>query len=261
MARRRGNSIQVAVIQFIALFVLGMVFVPAFRLIGLWVALLSIMGFCAFVLSRHSRRRSNLNPWANSQSVASCKTEASTDPAQPTSEDKLHALDWFQFEKLVAAVYQQQGYAVERRGGANPDGGVDLVVCKDGITSAIQCKHWKSWKVGVKQVREFLGAMADHELKSGSIVTLQHYTNEAKEFAARHRISLVGENELLQMLESVNWQSNTAITSILNDSRKVCPRCESGMILRTAKRGRSIGNQFWGCSTYPRCKFTLQALG
>jgi hypothetical protein len=107
MARRRGNSVQVAVIQLVALFVLGMVFLPAFRVIGLWVALLSIMGLCAFVLFRGFKRRSNLNPWANSQSVASCKTEAPTNPDQPTSEEKLHALDWFQFEKLVAAVYQQ----------------------------------------------------------------------------------------------------------------------------------------------------------
>lgn len=28
------------------------------------------------------------------------------------------------------------------------------------------------------------------------------------------------------------------------------------MILRTAKRGRNTGNQFWGCSKYPRCRGT-----
>ena len=28
------------------------------------------------------------------------------------------------------------------------------------------------------------------------------------------------------------------------------------MILRTARRGRNIGNQFWGCSEYPRCRGT-----
>jgi len=33
-----------------------------------------------------------------------------------------------------------------------------------------------------------------------------------------------------------------------------CPRCGSQMVLRTAKQGKNAGNQFWGCSTYPRCK-------
>jgi hypothetical protein len=103
----QGHSIQVAVIQLIALFVLGMVFLPTFRVIGLWVSLLSVAGLIAFVVFRDLKRRSNLNPWANSQLVASCKTEATAHPTQPTSEDKLHALDWFQFGKLVAAVYQQ----------------------------------------------------------------------------------------------------------------------------------------------------------
>jgi restriction system protein len=34
----------------------------------------------------------------------------------------------------------------------------------------------------------------------------------------------------------------------------VCPRCGSQMVLRTARQGPNAGNQFWGCSEYPRCK-------
>lgn len=33
-----------------------------------------------------------------------------------------------------------------------------------------------------------------------------------------------------------------------------CPKCGSKMVVRTAKRGASNGNQFWGCSTYPKCR-------
>ena len=35
----------------------------------------------------------------------------------------------------------------------------------------------------------------------------------------------------------------------------LCPRCGSTMILRTATRGENKGNQFWGCSGYPKCRF------
>ena len=33
-----------------------------------------------------------------------------------------------------------------------------------------------------------------------------------------------------------------------------CPRCGSPMKLRTAKQGKHAGNQFWGCSTFPKCR-------
>ena len=35
-----------------------------------------------------------------------------------------------------------------------------------------------------------------------------------------------------------------------------CPTCGSEMQLRTARRGRNAGNQFWGCSQFPRCRGT-----
>ncbi|MDX8130379.1 NERD domain-containing protein [Methylomonas sp. OY6] len=38
-----------------------------------------------------------------------------------------------------------------------------------------------------------------------------------------------------------------------------CPKCGKPMILRTAKTGDNQGNQFWGCSAYPRCR-TVKAV-
>ena len=36
----------------------------------------------------------------------------------------------------------------------------------------------------------------------------------------------------------------------------VCPRCGGRLVLRTANRGNNAGSQFYGCSNYPKCKFT-----
>lgn len=33
-----------------------------------------------------------------------------------------------------------------------------------------------------------------------------------------------------------------------------CPQCGKLMTLRTAKKGRNAGSQFWGCTGYPACK-------
>lgn len=37
-------------------------------------------------------------------------------------------------------------------------------------------------------------------------------------------------------------------------SKRICPRCGNDLVVRTAKRGPNAGNQFWGCSTYPKCR-------
>ena len=33
-----------------------------------------------------------------------------------------------------------------------------------------------------------------------------------------------------------------------------CPKCDSPMVKRTAKRGANAGSEFWGCSEFPRCR-------
>ena len=38
-----------------------------------------------------------------------------------------------------------------------------------------------------------------------------------------------------------------------------CPKCDSAMILRTAKRGERAGKQFYGCSEYPKCRTIINA--
>ena len=38
------------------------------------------------------------------------------------------------------------------------------------------------------------------------------------------------------------------------DAERKCPACGSAMALRTAKAGAQAGKQFWGCSTFPKCR-------
>lgn len=39
-----------------------------------------------------------------------------------------------------------------------------------------------------------------------------------------------------------------------HSAKTKCPECGSPMVVRTAQRGENTGNQFWGCSTYPKCQ-------
>jgi hypothetical protein len=185
------------------------------------------------------------------------------DRVRPATTDdlieQLRAVDWFQFEKFVASVYRKLGYVVTRRGGAKPDGGIDLLIEKGGQRTAVQCKQWKTWNVGVKSIREFLGALTDSGISNGIFITLRGYTGDAKQLAEKHRIEIVDETGLARMLESTDAKCDPEVLSVLNDQRKFCPKCESLMLLRTTRKGLRAGSKFWGCSTYPRCRFTIPA--
>lgn len=170
---------------------------------------------------------------------------------------QLHNVDWFQFEKIVALVYQKHGYTVSRRGGANPDGGIDLLIKKDGLTTAIQCKQWKKWNVGVKTVREFLGALTDAKLTDGILITLCGYSDDARQLASKHNIQILDERALANLLEHSDARFDPEVVALLEDERKICPKCEREMIQRTTKHGPNLGRKFWGCSGYPRCRFML----
>lgn len=40
-----------------------------------------------------------------------------------------------------------------------------------------------------------------------------------------------------------------------SENELICPRCGSTLVLRTAKKGDNAGNQFYGCSAFPKCRY------
>lgn len=43
-------------------------------------------------------------------------------------------------------------------------------------------------------------------------------------------------------------------------AERQCPKCGNALVIRTVKSGPKTGQQFWGCSTFPRCR-TMQSIG
>ncbi len=48
--------------------------------------------------------------------------------------------------------------------------------------------------------------------------------------------------------------SPTETQSSSQNTPVICTRCGGTMVLRTAKRGNNIGEEFYGCSSYPKCR-------
>lgn len=167
-------------------------------------------------------------------------------------------LSWQQFEQLVGAIFREQGYQVEERGLGGPDGGVDLVLLKDGEKYLVQCKHWRSLKVGVPVTRELYGAMAAEGAVGGFVATTGQFTADAKRFVEGRNIQLIDGQQLSRPLKKKSVD-NTRIQPKMSQLRPVtpdCPLCTKPMVNRVAKKGAQSGNQFWGCTNFPSCRGT-----
>lgn len=169
----------------------------------------------------------------------------------------LDDLDWFQLEKLVAVLFKAKGNAVEMRGGANADGGIDLVVDSGTTKAAVQCKHWSKWKCGSGVVRELIGAMK-HEGFSQGFLVCRTATDAAVQLANQERITIVDREGLIERIDAAIDADNEDVRRLLFAPDKLCPKCGAQMILRIAAKGSNVGSEFWGCSKYPDCRQTMR---
>jgi restriction system protein len=207
------------------------------------VPLLCLVGALVSFLGR--RRRSAL---AADVSASSCA-------------DALNGMPWGEFELLVGEAFRQQGYNVLEKGGSGPDGGIDLVLRKGGEKVLVQCKQWRADKVGVGVVRELYGVMSAEGAAGGIVVTSGTFTADALTFAQGRNVTLMDGVKLLSLLKEGRRAARTFAPTMpasrtSSPESPACPVCESAMVRRVAKKGRTAGAQFWGCVTYPACRGT-----
>ena len=181
--------------------------------------------------------------------------------AADRSSSALEKMNWREFEGLVAETFRQQGYRVVERGGDGPDGGIDLELYQGSDKYLVQCKQWKSSKVGVAIVRELFGLMSAEHAVGGFVVASGEFTQEAEAFAEGRSIRLVDARKL-RILIAANVATPVAqpkseprrSAGSTTEASPVCPKCGSPMVQRVAKSGANAGRTFWGCSTFPVCR-------
>jgi restriction system protein len=178
---------------------------------------------------------------------------------QEWSLDVLQSLEWKRFETVCAEHIRMTGYEPkETRIGA--DGGVDIWVYKPGVAKTVgivQCKAWKSYKVGVKPVRELLGVMAKERVAQGKFITSGEFTAEALAFVEGENLKLITGEMFLASIRKLlpEKQKELLEIAVSGDYRTpTCPQCGVKMTLR---QGQGQWRDFWGCPSYPRCKATL----
>jgi restriction system protein len=181
-------------------------------------------------------------------------------PPERWSPEIFELIEWRRFEAVVEALFAQAGF--ETRSQANgAGGGVDIWLYSlnhahgGAPVGIVRCKQWMRHKVGVKEVRELRGVMAQHAIVRGQFVTTSDFTADAREFAEGNGIGLHDVDGLLRLIAARRPEQQAALLRVAFDGdwwRPTCPSCGIKLIERTA---RQSGRAFWGCENFARgCK-------
>ena len=146
----------------------------------------------------------------------------------PYSNDKIDTLDYidnnlngFDFEKLSKSLLECNNFTDVIVTKASGDYGADVIVSKDEIKYAIQCKKYSS-SVGVRAVQEVMASREMYKCHVGAILTNNYFTSNAIKLAEENKIILWNKVDLARMMENYNKKFNkenfSNYTDVLNSS-------------------------------------------
>jgi hypothetical protein len=174
----------------------------------------------------------------------------------------IRELEWKRFEQLVEGYFARTGWRTKSNG-IGPDGGVDVHLFKPdqpNVAAIVQCKAYLPYRIKVGLVRELLGVMAKHQVPEGFFVTTSTFTGDAVSFVRGLPITLIDGPDLLRRILALPDSDQAALLehATRGDYKTpICPSCGQKMVARVASKGKNVGEVFWGCPAYPKCKGTL----
>lgn len=196
---------------------------------------------------------------ANRPRAPEINTPISRQVATCWSAAVFSAIEWRRFEAVCETLFGQAGFET-RSQTHGADGGVDIWLYSrhaEGAVAIVQCKHWQSRQVGVKEMREFYGVMASHQLKHGTYATSSTYTADAQKFAKDNGINAMDGTKLLQLIATRTPEQQQALLTVAFEGDYWRPTCASCGIKMVERKPAKRGTAFWGCSNYPRCTARL----
>ena len=152
--------------------------------------------------------------------------------ANPDLVSQLQTLSPAEFEAWVADRLVESGYEVLRTGGPG-DEGIDISARKHHEHVVVQCKRFRTARVGPHVVRELLGCVTATGANRGILVTTGIATTAAMQYARRQRppIELWDGNYL-----AGRWPRSIPVSSSPAQPGPWIPA-------RTVKRNRQIGRR------------------
>lgn len=134
--------------------------------------------------------------------------------------ESIRDLPWRRFEELVAEAFRRDGYAVIENARAGADAGVDIRLRIGGESYLVQCKNWRTQRIGVATVREMFGVLVAESAREVFAVCSGTFTADAVRFAKGKPIHLVDGDALMEMVARVRRDDSNIEARTLRAGRR-----------------------------------------
>lgn len=141
---------------------------------------------------------------------------------QQKKQSYWESLSGYDFEKEIAKLYNKLGYTATVTPGSG-DGGIDIILNKDNLKIAVQCKH-HARPVGPEPVRALQGVVAVQGYDSGVFVSLKGFTTTVPNEVRKSKIliELLSLKDILKMVEAAESENNFYIGRQNESKEKFC---------------------------------------
>lgn len=222
---------------------------------SLWPPLLAIIVIAAITAFLTFRKKTTYSKSENQHGAGKTVSNPTFKTASRNGNPEwnlglLRKIEWRRFEYVCEAIFKELGLRTE----ALPfgkDGGIDIKIYHQGSSNpdaVVQCKAWNTANVGVKEVRELLGVMANAKLSHGIFMTTSDFHKDAIAFASKNNIDLRNGQSIIDLINKLDEGTRKRIYDVATEGDYTTPTCASCGIKMIAR------DKFWGCANYPRCK-------
>ena len=126
----------------------------------------------------------------------------------------------------------------------------------DNVTYARGCVEYIKAKQVVHFTKEQVRNLIS-EIEAGcltpSLKTNLAHSKHVKTIVENKRVPKVITKQVFESKVEPKETCNQML-EIQEGVAKSCPKCGSEMALRQAKKGKYVGNKFWGCTNFPKCR-------
>lgn len=117
------------------------------------------------------------------------------------------SMNWPQFAALLEQAFRRDGYTVTR---GSATSAFDFELERKGRTMLVAARRWKSARTGLETLRALQAARDDKEAPDALLISLGELTDNARPFAAEHRIAVWQSAELACALRALPLTAATA---------------------------------------------------
>lgn len=108
---------------------------------------------------------------------------------------------------------------------------------KQGVLDTIVCNSLPAMEKGIRMIAENHPIVFDEAEKRAIFDYIESHQHIGRESRSEHKENVIAYKENLEKMKKQN----------------ICPYCKVPLVLRKGKYG-----EFYGCSNYPKCKYTLK---